>query len=79
LRVVVGCHGHFERRIVLGIFQRVDRGFCSEPVTKGILARFSLALFGDRSGAESSLRRSAAICRKDVIPPPGEGLALFRH
>src|SRR6516164_3382220 len=55
LRVVVGCHGHFERCIVLGIFQRVDHGFCSEPVTKRILARFSLALFGDRSGAETRI------------------------
>src|SRR6516164_9606395 len=55
LCVVVGCHGHFERRIVLGIFQRVDHGLCGEPVTKRILARFSLTLFGHRSGAETRI------------------------
>jgi hypothetical protein len=27
LCIIVGGHGHFEGRIVLGIFQRVDHGF----------------------------------------------------
>ncbi len=33
LRVIVGCHRHFESRIVFGIFQRIDHGFCSQPMT----------------------------------------------
>jgi hypothetical protein len=37
LRIIVSGHGKFERCIILGIFQRVDHGFCSQPVTEGIL------------------------------------------
>ena len=50
LRVVVGCNGHFEGRIVLGIFQRVDHGFSREAMTERILA-----LFGDRTRAQTRI------------------------
>jgi hypothetical protein len=51
-RVIVGGDGHLEGRIVLRIFQRVDHGLCREAMTDGILSRLSLAVFGDRTGAQ---------------------------
>jgi len=49
---MVGRDRHFERRVILGIFQRVDDGLCGQPVANGILARTPFALFGDGPRAE---------------------------
>src|SRR5215472_15751242 len=52
LRVVVGRDSEFKGCIVLGIFQCIDHGFCSQAMSDGIEARAPLSLFGHRSGAE---------------------------
>src|ERR1700758_3369936 len=49
LRVVVRSDGHFECRIVPGIFERADDGFCSQAMTKRVSTRSLLALFGDKA------------------------------
>jgi len=53
LRVIVGGHDQFEGRIVIGIFQRVDHGFCGQAMTKRILPRLSFALFGEGTRAQT--------------------------
>jgi hypothetical protein len=42
---------------VLGIFQRVDHGFCGQPVADGILPRRSLAFLGHSRVLSWALRR----------------------
>jgi hypothetical protein len=49
---MVGRHGHFECRIVFGIFQGIDNGFRREAKSDSVLPGLSLALFGKGSGAE---------------------------
>jgi hypothetical protein len=36
LGIVVGCDGHLEGRIVLGIFRCTNHSFCGKPVTDGM-------------------------------------------
>jgi hypothetical protein len=55
LRIIVGGHGQFERRIVFGIFKRVDHGFSRQAVTKRILPRLSLAVFDDGTRAQARI------------------------
>jgi hypothetical protein len=54
LRVIVSGHGHLECRVVFGIFQRVDHGFCRQAMTKCVVPRPSLAL-GDGTGAQTRI------------------------
>jgi hypothetical protein len=37
LRIIIGCDSHFEGRIILGIFQRIDYGIRGQAMAEGIL------------------------------------------
>jgi hypothetical protein len=64
---------------VLGIFQRVDRGFCRQAMTKRILPRLSFAFCGHGTHAQTRIAAIASIWRKELIRPPGQELASYRH
>ena len=44
-----------EDRVIVCVFECLNDGFGRQPMTHGILTRFSLALFGNWSGAETCI------------------------
>jgi hypothetical protein len=46
LDLEVSRHGHFECRVVVGIFESTDDGLSSEPMSDRVLTRLAFAFFG---------------------------------